>query len=153
MLLLGQNQTAWAFINCYIFFQHHDFKYTFGNKVVKHSVQFLVRHQEKTGEGPAPVQTVPATEALSEIGDKISNVAEKSKKRRLETLDREAIDNQTRQRRQDKEDKTKQTRQEEDQTMTGQAGPLADDDVEDVVCPSSLTPSKGIYFFTMFDRC
>ena len=133
------------FINFHIFFQNHDFKYSFGSKVVKQSLQFFARNDERTSGLPTSDKTVPAAEALSQIGSEITKAADASKKRRLETLDQEAVDNQTRQRRHDEEETIEETRQEEDRTMTGLAGSLAEDVVEDIISPTTLTPSKGIF--------
>ena len=135
------------FINFYIFFQNHDFKYSFGSKAVKQSLQFFARHDEKITGVPTSDKTVPAAEAVSQIGSEITKAADASKKRRLETLDQEAVDNQTRQRRHDEEETIEETRQEEDRTMTGLAGSLAEDVVEDIISPTTLTPSKGIFTY------
>ena len=108
---------------------------------MKHSLQFMAAHHQKTSGLPAEAsdKTMRASEAFSLIGTEISKATDESKKRRLETLDREAVEKQTRQRRLDEEDKTG----EDIETMTGLAESSADDALE----PSTLTPSKGFNFF------
>ena len=134
------------------YFQKYEFKYVFNNRIVLNSVKFLALHNEKTSVVPAPASgtTVLASEALKNIGKEISKTRDEAKKRRLETLDRDAVDNQN-------NDKRKQSRLElEDvetvtgdsgpsETVTGDSGPSASSVVEGIASPPPLTPSKGIY--------
>ena len=130
-------------------------------------MKILAAHHEKAIGAPAapPGQTVMANEAFSNIGAEISKAADKSKKRRLETLDREGVDRQN-------NDRTKRVRpeieDEEIETMTGHSGvdvsspPSSAEileeetnrlvtrldtglkDTEDIA-PPRLTPHKGNY--------
>ena len=158
------------------YFQKHEFKYCFGSNTILHSVKFLAAYNKKASvvPGAASGQTILASEALSNIGEAINKAADQTKKRRLETLDREAIDNQN-------NDKTKQRRLESEaecleeltnrpvrrldtgledtETLTGDSGPSetvtvdlgqsASSEVEDLAPPPLLTPSKGIYLYLL----
>ena len=127
------------------YFQKYEFKYCFGSKTILRSVKLLTDHHEKVCAVPAGPSgpTVLASEALSNIGAEIVKATDKSKKRRLETLDREGVDRQNNDKRirQEIED-------EESQTLTGQSGvdvigpPSSASEVEDGD-PTPLTPHKG----------
>ena len=150
------------------YFQKHEFKYFLGNKAILHSVKFLSDHHEKMNVVPtaASRHTVLASEALEDIGSEISKAVDKTKKRRLETADKEGVDRQN-------NDKTKQRRLESEgeileeetnrlvrgletglediATLTGDSRPsetVTASDVEDIAPPPHLTPHKGNYLYS-----